>query len=80
MNYKIKPSKKLDFKKDWLYTTPKQKLLLYRFDKIRLLAKYKGISNYQSMTKKHLITLLSPIVVKSDFPIKLKEKTIKIDT
>ena len=61
--------KKKKFSEKWKNSSPSEKLNLYGTKKLKILAKRKGVKKYYKMTKLELITALSPMVGKSDFPI-----------
>tara|TARA_R110000796_G_scaffold137718_1_gene253832 strand:- start:276 stop:512 length:237 start_codon:yes stop_codon:yes gene_type:complete len=68
--YCIKCLSKQAFNKSWKTLSPKDKLKLYGVIKLKVLAKNKKVKGYSKYKKQQLIDILSPLVVKSDFPIK----------
>ncbi len=60
------------FKMRWQKATPCEKLEFHGVDKLKLLAKNKGIRCYSKLSKSDLVQLLKPIVIAMDFPIKKK--------
>lgn len=68
---KIKIEKE-KFNDNWKKITPQEKLKLYGLEKIRILAKCKGIKGYSKYKKNELVNLLTPLVIDEDFPIKKK--------
>lgn len=58
------------FDEMWKTSTPVDKLEVYGILKLRILAKQKNIKGLSRLKKDELISVLSPLVKESDFPIK----------
>ena len=61
---------KKDFFNTWKDNTPQEKIKYYGTEKLKKLAKRKGLIGYSKYKKEELINTLSPLVNDSDFPIK----------
>jgi hypothetical protein len=61
---------KMEFNNIWKITTPQEKLHLYGYEKLKILAKNKKIKGYSKYKKDELINVLSSLVNENDFPIK----------
>ena len=59
-----------EFKHAWKTSSPQEKLNLYGTEKLKILAKKKGLRGYSKYKKNELVQTLAPLVSESDFPIK----------
>ena len=60
---------KILFNQKWKKSTPQEKLQFYGLEKLKILAKNKGIKNISRYNNCYLLNTLIPIVNDSDFPI-----------